>query len=52
LCGGNKSTQQGDIERVKKIALEPLKEENDGNSSGSREKDFDLAEYIEQRSSC
>ncbi|MDR2797936.1 MAG: hypothetical protein LBB80_06300 [Treponema sp.] len=32
LCGGNKSTQQGDIERAKKIVLEPLKEENDGNS--------------------
>jgi putative addiction module killer protein len=32
LCGGDKSAQQGDIERAKKIALEPLKEENDGNS--------------------
>jgi putative addiction module killer protein len=32
LCGGNKSTQQGDIERAKKLALAPLKEENDGNS--------------------
>jgi hypothetical protein len=31
LCGGNKSTQQRDIERAKKIALEPLREENDGN---------------------
>jgi putative component of toxin-antitoxin plasmid stabilization module len=32
LCGGDKSTQQRDIERAKKIALEPLEEESDGNS--------------------
>ncbi|MDR1256922.1 MAG: type II toxin-antitoxin system RelE/ParE family toxin [Spirochaetaceae bacterium] len=27
LCGGDKSTQQTDIEKAKKMALEPLKEE-------------------------
>jgi putative addiction module killer protein len=31
LCGGDKSTQQADIEKAKNIALEPLREENDGN---------------------
>jgi putative addiction module killer protein len=28
LCGGDKSTQQADIERAKKLALESLEEEN------------------------
>jgi putative addiction module killer protein len=27
LCGGDKSTQQTDIEKAKKLALDPLKEE-------------------------
>jgi putative addiction module killer protein len=31
LCGGDKSTQQADIEKAKKMALEPLQEENNGN---------------------
>jgi putative addiction module killer protein len=31
LCGGDKSSQQSDIEKAKKIALEPLEEESDGN---------------------
>jgi putative addiction module killer protein len=30
LCGGDKSTQQADIEKAKKIALEPLWEETHG----------------------
>ncbi|MDR2136420.1 MAG: type II toxin-antitoxin system RelE/ParE family toxin [Treponema sp.] len=32
LCGGDKSTQQADIEKAKKIALESLQEEHNGNS--------------------
>ena len=34
LCGGDKSTQDADVARAKKIALEPLKDEenNNGNS--------------------
>ncbi|MDR2767028.1 MAG: type II toxin-antitoxin system RelE/ParE family toxin [Treponema sp.] len=32
LCGGDKSTQQADIERAKKTILGPREEENDGNS--------------------
>jgi putative addiction module killer protein len=32
LCAGTKSTQQGDIERAKKIALELLEEKSNGNS--------------------
>jgi putative addiction module killer protein len=32
LCGGDKSTQEADIEKARKIALEPLnEEEDDGN---------------------
>jgi putative addiction module killer protein len=32
LCGGDKTSQQDDIKKAKKIALEPLEEEENGNS--------------------
>jgi putative addiction module killer protein len=31
LCGGDKTSQDADIARAKRIALEPLQEENNGN---------------------
>jgi putative addiction module killer protein len=34
LCGGDKSTQQADIDKAKKIALEPL-EEDEENENGN-----------------
>jgi putative addiction module killer protein len=33
LCGGDKSTQQDDIIKAKKIALEPLEEEKENGNS-------------------
>jgi putative addiction module killer protein len=37
LCGGDKSTQQADIERAKKMALEPLIEEPTEEEHGNCE---------------
>jgi hypothetical protein len=37
LCGGDKSTQQADIEKAKKIAGEPLIEESLEEKHGNRE---------------
>jgi hypothetical protein len=34
LCGGDKSTQQADIARARRIVLLPLEEENKGKENG------------------
>jgi putative addiction module killer protein len=36
LCGGDKSTQQADIEKAKKIAFDPLEDEEEGNDGNSK----------------
>jgi putative addiction module killer protein len=36
LCGGDKSTQQADIEKAKKIALEPLEEDKENENGNSK----------------